>query len=398
MDAAGSRPLLVIWIRHADNTPATELDRRKQYYEDLIFGRPDPSRGYPERLRQLEPSVNGYYQEVSNGKFGWRRAGFIGPITAAVSKKSATDIAQMALRAAATEGHFNFAAFDTNHDGKITDKELAVLVIVNEPQGQANHFDGDGLAIPGQHVTFAGKDAVTQEGGNFVGFNHELMHGLGAIDLYGPWNQFLDEVNGGCYYWNNDNTLMGGGGGGTDDLRIYNLDPWHKILFGWLEPRLVSVGHSGTTQLAAQHVALSAELERKRPLLVYDPAKGASEFFILEYRTPEKLHYDRNVASSGLVIWHIAYDRSGNPAQDGVRKNCVGKPDTFTVVYSRGAPDWKAGGNKAYTSADGVIQFKWRNGKDVGLNMIVAAHKPSDATLEVSWFPPGARVSMEAPR
>ena len=229
MDAAGSRPLLVIWIRHADNTPATELDRRKQYYEDLIFGRPDPSRGYPERLRQLEPSVNGYYQEVSNGKFGWRRAGFIGPITAAVSKKSATDIAQMALRAAATEGHFNFAAFDTNHDGKITDKELAVLVIVNEPQGQANHFDGDGLAIPGQHVTFAGKDAVTQEGGNFVGFNHELMHGLGAIDLYGPWNQFLDEVNGGCYYWNNDNTLMGGGGGGTDDLRIYNLDPWHKI-------------------------------------------------------------------------------------------------------------------------------------------------------------------------
>jgi hypothetical protein len=39
-EAVGSRPLLVIWIRPHDDTPANELERRKQYYEDIIFGTP----------------------------------------------------------------------------------------------------------------------------------------------------------------------------------------------------------------------------------------------------------------------------------------------------------------------------------------------------------------------
>ena len=46
-------PLLVIWIRQHDDTPKAELDRRKQYYEETIFGRPDRFAGYPEALRQL---------------------------------------------------------------------------------------------------------------------------------------------------------------------------------------------------------------------------------------------------------------------------------------------------------------------------------------------------------
>jgi hypothetical protein len=113
--APASRPLLVIWIRQPDDTPASELQRRRQYYEDLIFGHSDQTRTYPDQVRQLEPSIASYYHEVSGGKFAWRRAGFIGPLNAPVRKKSAAEIAPLALSAAATDGHFNFAAFDANH-------------------------------------------------------------------------------------------------------------------------------------------------------------------------------------------------------------------------------------------------------------------------------------------
>ena len=39
-EAKGSRPLLVIWVRQPDDTPVSEIGRRKQYYEELLFGRP----------------------------------------------------------------------------------------------------------------------------------------------------------------------------------------------------------------------------------------------------------------------------------------------------------------------------------------------------------------------
>ena len=64
-DATGMLPLLVIWIRQHDDTPKAELERRKQYYEETIFGRPDRFAGYPEALRQLEPSVGAFYQDAS---------------------------------------------------------------------------------------------------------------------------------------------------------------------------------------------------------------------------------------------------------------------------------------------------------------------------------------------
>jgi hypothetical protein len=36
---------------------------------------------------------------------------------------------------------------------------------------------------------------------------------------------------------------------GGDNERIFGLDPWHKMLFGWTEPRLVMVGQTGTRSL-----------------------------------------------------------------------------------------------------------------------------------------------------
>jgi hypothetical protein len=187
-EALGSRPLLVIWVREPDGSPASELAGRKQYYEDIVFGRPSGTSSYPASLRQLEPNLFDFYRDASGGRFTWTHAGFVGPVAAPVKGKSPTDIARLALEAAAHEGHVNFRAFEVNHDGTIAPNQLAVLIIVNSSpgEGQANHFRGNrSFKIPGQNVTFAGADGVTGEGGTLRTKLHELFHGLGGLDIYG---------------------------------------------------------------------------------------------------------------------------------------------------------------------------------------------------------------------
>jgi M6 family metalloprotease-like protein len=382
-EAHGARPLLVIWMRQPDDTPANELARRKQYYEELLFGRPAHG-SYPDALRRLEPTLVGYYRDVSGGKFSWRRAAFIGPLSASLKGKGAADMARLAITAAAREGHVNFKAFDINHDGRISPNELAVLVIVNAPEGQAHRYD-HGLQIPGQGVVFASTDGVVAEGGGFAMIAHELFHGLGGIDLYGPWGQ--------CYDLNRRLTVMAGTGDGgfADSELILHLDPWHKMLVGWIEPRLIAVGRPGRAQLAAQHLPLSAEPERRRPLLIYDEKKGASEFFLLEYRTPNRLGYDQAVATSGLVIWHLGYGPDRQPMKvTSERTNCHGVRVRVAAAFVRGAPDWQQGVGRAWTSADGEIALRWLNHQDSGVRVKVAPHKPSDPVIEVAWSMHGA--------
>jgi hypothetical protein len=58
------RPLLVIWMRRQpDEAPATELTRRKQHYENLIFGSAG-EKPFPERLRTLEPSLVDFQRPI----------------------------------------------------------------------------------------------------------------------------------------------------------------------------------------------------------------------------------------------------------------------------------------------------------------------------------------------
>jgi hypothetical protein len=73
--AAGRQPLLVIWLREADEIPAPELAKYRSYYEETVFGKAAP--GFTgNRL-----SVIAYFQEVSAGKFTFERAGLVGPLT-----------------------------------------------------------------------------------------------------------------------------------------------------------------------------------------------------------------------------------------------------------------------------------------------------------------------------
>jgi len=91
------------------------------YYDQLVFN-------------YTTKSVNGYYLENSHGRFYWQRAGkgTYGPIQLPgslykVDVKGGDPRLGAALQALSTQ--LDLTQFDSNGDGKVTDEELAVLLV-----------------------------------------------------------------------------------------------------------------------------------------------------------------------------------------------------------------------------------------------------------------------------
>ena len=163
-----------------------------------------------------------------------------------------------------------------------------------------------------------------------------------------------------------------------------HLDPWHKMLVGWIEPRVFPIGKANSAKLAAQHV--SSETELRRPIVLFDAAKGPSEFFLLEYRTRSALGFDRAQVNSGLVVWQVALNSAQHPFNVAAdRKNCRGETLTVPSLYVRSAPNWQLGGNTAYWGGDGPFSLKWMDGADTGVRVTAERHAAIDWRIEVTW-------------
>jgi hypothetical protein len=385
-EVLGRRPLLLIWIHEPDDTTPGELAKYQHYFADTVFGRNVPA---AEGMR-YEPTVVGYYREVSSGRFTLSRAGMVGPLTAAIKGKDAGEVARIALDAAATTGGFNFKALDRNKDGRIAPEELAVLLIVNSAASRRRQdFSGSGRAfnIPSQDVSFAGRIAMVGEHDGLATLNRELFRILApaAVDLDG-WPQK-------CFALNRGLSLMSAGNTPNPQQTLH-LDPWHKMMAGWTEPRVFPVGEAGKARLAAQHVALPADAETKRPVLIYDPAKGWSEFLLLEYRTRSLLGFDQDLAGYGLVIWHVMLDSSNKPFKTPAdRPNCKDERLPVWTVFARGAPDWQLGGTTVYRNGNGPVAVKWMDGTDSGVRVSVAETLTIAWAIDISWTATTARAA-----
>src|SRR5215470_1466396 len=256
-EVSGNRPLLVIWVREQDDVPPSELNKYRQYYQDVIFGH-SAGREPPSVARnRFELSIPGYWREVSGEKFAWTRAGLIGPLTAPIKGKTVGEIAALALQAAAREG-FAFRAFDVNRDGRIAPEELAVLVIANVTAIGRRWDDlsavNRNVAIPDQGVAFAGRIAVVGENDGFATVNRELFH------LVVPEAANLDGWPQKCFALNGGRLLMAAVNTANHPLTMH-LDPWHKMLAGWIEPRVYAVSKANSATLAAQHVSSQSDTE-----------------------------------------------------------------------------------------------------------------------------------------
>lgn len=143
-------------------------------------------------------------------------------------------------------------------------------------------------------------------------FCHEMFHMLGAPDLYhyDEDQTYLEPVG--------DWDLMESGFGhmGAYMKYKYSIKTWIKEI-----PEITS---TGTYSL---HPVSTPD---NNAFIIYPPAHyGTDEFFVLEYRKKDNTSYERNLKSSGLLLYRI------KPSVDEGNKN--GPPDEVYIYRPNGA-------------------------------------------------------------
>jgi M6 family metalloprotease-like protein len=357
LNAPANVPLLVITAQYG----SVSLASANPYYENLIFGAPPP----PAR------TVSGYFEENSKGRFRWSRAGpgIIGPLLLPTAIGQQTDNAKRAaaIVGAAMGSGFDFAPFDTNGDGKVTADELAMLLIESLPSGQHLGTDPSCIKTGGSRVEVCETVLLVGDQPPLSLVAHELSHFLGTRDLY-----FAGQLNSGC-------TLMGPPlpGDGANGRQSAHLDPWHKLELGWLEPRIRSLKAPGSETLVAAHLGAADSA-----VILFDPARGPSEYFIVEYRSPDQssFSYDQNVCGEGVAIWHVAPE------------SCPGQ----TSVLLMSEPRLDRGGNTLWKRGEITPTLRWADGSSAGIRIAVRPGLPGARDITFEWAPPGPDESRPA--
>lgn len=196
----------------------------------------------------------------------------------------------------------DFSAFDTNGDGTVTNEELLVYNVrvhydINNPGPGDDQQSGAtrGLcsdAYPCPALVLDGKTislpvAMGLHDESFMTWCHELAHiSLDMLDLYGFGVGALD---------------VGAASNGCPTLPTcvtsetsWQVCGWSKLHWGWIEPTVVT--RDGFYDVPVAEASGKA-------FILYDPARGTDDYFVVENRRPLAGTYDQDVQDDGLVIW-----------------------------------------------------------------------------------------------
>ena len=383
--ASGSRPLLAIFVNFQGQDP---LPFPITTYSNLVFNTSET------------PSMNGYYQACSDGGFSLARGGAI-MLTLPASQNfsvysntyppfirdgvySSNIIAQ-----AMSSGRFDFASYDANHDGNISPDELSIMIIVSDvgwtfggsrtsPTVSVpgiNYTWGSGANDPHPNVALLGRQAP------FTVWCEETEETWGALDIYGPDQLCLSMTLSpqSCTY--DTSSLIGA---------YYYLDPWNRMELGWCQPRIYSLTAGGKATISAAQAG-----DPTSPIILYDPAQGPGEFFILEYRTSINSVYgpgydqdagndESDPASYGLVIWHVQQNTSTHSY------NFVTSPSGVTNTpanWSENSPNLIPGDIPVLWGGNSTTpNLKWINGTQTLTTIHVHPFNPGDNSITVEWL------------
>jgi hypothetical protein len=220
---------------------------------------------------------------------------------------------------------------------------------------------------------------------SFVSVCHELSHQLGTVDLYGATGL------------NQDCTLMCATiYPNFDDRRSFYPDAWHRMVLGWIEPQIVPMSAPASFDLSAAATSAPGQVA----VLLYEPSHGTSEYFLLEYRTPNPVggnHYDADVASEGLAIWHVILDENKMPTEiqsltkpTGTDKSVFleGPAPAGSRGFSRGANQlWPAGTTP---------ELLWLDGTPTKMRLAVQPFLAGAPSISVALVPVDPRMGSIA--
>ena len=333
--AIGNRPLLVIRNQFSDirfHSPHTV-----SYYDTMFFG---TGRG------SSAPSVREYFKENSYNQFTFYKAGIVTttmeddpgtsineslincsgrrmlgdvPLCPGATGTWEDDIPKI-IKLAQSRAGFDFSRYDTNGDRTITPDELQIVIInadvpltgttathpASFADGGSNRWSGNADFSDG--YKYRGSVAICGEGTGFATLVHEISHSLGTIDLYGAKSRV-----------NQSSTIMSGTiSGNEDDKWSINMDPYHRMRLGWVQPRVYQMSEGGgSVTINANLLGGISLTDAKRPVILYDPSKGTSEYFMIEARVQgtSTLGFDNVLSGNGIKTWRIK-TRSDNFPKD----------------------------------------------------------------------------------
>lgn len=287
--------------------------------------------------------------------------------------------------------------------------------------------------VPGA-VSIASDVAILADGATFATRAHEIMHTLGALDVYGS-GAHSDNL-----------TLMSGTGGGPDDRRTWYLDPWHRMQLGWTMPRIVELSEAGSIARIAAPQTHDTNAYDRRPILLHDP-RHPRQFFLIEYRSALGSGYDLNLwdwrgNAFGTAVWQVmvdersmariidgvgitagpggvlesqlggddfAQDTDGNGVNDEIRpganrvlQSIRRDNDVMEIdraMFILGAPDATRGTGNLLQASDGPMRVPWLNDDGSPASpatmIAVAPTTFTDETATVTWAArPVARIDL----
>lgn len=273
---------------------------------------------------------------------------------------------------------FNFAKYDKNNDKVLSADELTILVAIpqNSPRGFVRTPAGrqypnwqpltiQGVKIPEISEWYIGNPP------NFGAPAHELCHHLLlAADMYfdSPWR-----FSAGVY------SIMDYG------YSSGHLDPFHKLKLGWLSYKIVS--NSGVYNLK--------DVEKGREVLIlYDPARGGDEYFIIENRW-RGTSYDKGargaggIPTDGVAIWHIIENPAvfskiqviADPMEWGRRGIRLFRANGGNPVDDNIALFQRKNGKISSNSFPGL---RWIDGKDTPFELQILTDPGPDIRIDIT--------------
>jgi M6 family metalloprotease-like protein len=293
---ANTRPLLVIRVLFNDVAKAGFTEAATS---SRVFG---PS----------FPNVAGYYSANSFGKMTFTRA----PETCGTANDGIVSVDVGAsntwlnlgetgqdkadLDAVDALGCVDFSTFDRNNDGKLTADEVAFLEITALSRGcGASRAVASGGTYNGKTIpsNIGNRMSKSDSNTNIITLAHELGHQtLDAYDLYGYGVGSFDLFGPTCGPANTPSPP-------PDDTMVFEYNVWQKNHLGWITPTVVD--KDGYYDVRRADTTGDA-------FILYDPARGTNDYFIVENREPTGGTYDQSATDSGLVIWRADDSKFGN--------------------------------------------------------------------------------------
>jgi M6 family metalloprotease-like protein len=305
----GSRKMLVILVKFTNQANSTTAAS----WQGRFFGASNSVKDFYTRTSygnlNIVPAAE-TSGTANDGIVGWLSLPQTHPNFGGSIGASAQTLASNAMVAASS--FVNYATFDTNGDGMLSESELLIIIIV---AGNETSFGGPAACSPnvwGHRWGITGGvsvDGKTLSSYAMFGENHcttttpsaqatlgiivhETGHLLGLPDLYD-----IDQSSEGVGRW----SVMGAGSWNqitrAGDSPSF-MDPWSKLTLGWITPTTVT----GTlTNQAIPDAATSSAVFR---------FLTGSEYFLVENR--HGASYDAGLPSTGLLIWHIDDTKTTN--------------------------------------------------------------------------------------